>query len=132
MKVIDKIIKGFMLSEIDNKDLINYIQKWITDNNVHDVKIIILQSLWDDIVVDIYYDDNYDIEEFKSIFTIISDNQFYKISEKYKSILEPIIFDNYINSEILSVGLGILGYGSLGFNKEMDDEYPYWLILKIN
>ena len=133
MIIIDKIIKGLMLSETDNdnKQVISYIKKWVEDNNVNDVEIIILRSLWDDILVDNYYNVLFNEDEFKSIVTIVSDKKFEKISKKYRSIIKPVIFDNYKSIDILSVGPDVLAYGPLDLNDEINDEYPYWLILKI-
>ena len=133
MNIIDKIIKGLMLSETndDNKQVISYIKKWIKDNNVNDVEIIIFQSLWDDILVDNYYNVLFNEDEFKSIVTIVSDKKFDKFSEYYKSKITPVIFDNYKSIDKLSVGPDVLAYGPLDLDNEMDDEYPYWLILKI-
>ncbi len=133
MTIIDKIIKGLMLSETndDNKQVISYIKKWVEDNNVNDVEIIILSSLWDDILVDNYYNLLFNENEFKSIVTIVSDKRFKEISEKYRSIIKPVIFDNYKSIDKLSVGPDVLAYGPLDLDNEMDDDYPYWLILKI-
>ena len=133
MTIIDKITKGLMLSETneDNKQVISYIKKWVEDNNINDVEIIILRSLWDDILVDNYYNVLFNEDEFKSIVTIVSDKRFKEISEKYRSIIKPVIFDNYKSIDILSVGLDVLAYGPLDLNDEINDEYPYWLILKI-
>lgn len=133
MIIIDKIIKALMLSETDedNKQVISYIKKWIKDNNVNDVNIIIFRSLWDDILEDNYYNVLFNENEFKSIVTIVSDKKFEKLSKKYRSIIKPVIFDNYKSIDILSVGSDVLAYGPLDINDEMNDEYPYWLILKI-
>lgn len=134
MNLIDKIIKGLMLSENDgnNVKIINYIKKWIEDNNVNDVEIIIFRTLWDDILVDNYYNVLFNEEDFKSILTILSDKQFEKLSKKYRSIIKPVIFDNYSSCDILSVGPNVLAYGPFDLNNKIDDDYPYWLILKTN
>ncbi len=116
---------------MDNKQVISYIKKWVEDNNVNDVNIIIFRSLLDDILEDNYYNVLFNENEFKSIVTIVSDKKFEKLSKKYRSIIKPVIFDNYKSIDILSVGPDVLAYGPLDLDNEMDDEYPYWLILKI-
>ena len=77
MTIIDKIIKGLMLSETneDNKQVISYIKKWVEDNNINDVEIIIFSSLWDDILVDNYYNVLFNEDEFSCCCIITITNK---------------------------------------------------------